>query len=118
MISGAGSLIWNVRHMGVLNRTSWRIWIFPLVAIPIGFLDIILFNGCGCWFGAWENYQAAASLSVIGLVGLRFVGAWLSAEQNGGWKYYLIILASSPFLVMAAFAIARLALPPDLRAHP
>ena len=76
-----------------------------------------MFNGCRCWYGAWERSQASASLLVVGLVGLRFLGAWLFAEQNSGWKHYLITLAASPFLVMAAFAVARLALPPDLQSH-
>jgi hypothetical protein len=46
------------------------------------------------------------------------MGAWLFAEHNGGWKYYIAVLISSPLLVQAAFAIARLGLPADLQAHP
>jgi len=104
--------------MNVLLRTNWRSWTFPLAAVPICFLDITWFSGCRCWYGAWENCQAAAALIVVGLVGLRFVGAWLFAERNTGWKHDLAVLVASPFLVRAAFAVARLALPADLRVHP
>src|SRR5262249_17525010 len=88
----------EMSHMNLLHRTTWRFWAFPLAAIPIFFFDVTWFNGCRCWYGAWENYQAAASVFVIGLVSLRFTGAWLFAEQNSGWKYYLAVLIASPFL--------------------
>ena len=59
-----------------------------------------------------------ASLVVVGLVALRFVGAWMFKEQSSGWKYYLIVLIASPFLVQGIFAIARLAFPKDLQGYP
>jgi hypothetical protein len=46
------------------------------------------------------------------------MGAWLFAEKNNGWKYYIAVLISSPFLVQVAFAIARLGLPADMQSHP
>jgi hypothetical protein len=113
--SAVGSM---VADMNLLHRTSWRFWTYLLAAIPICFLDITWFTGCRCWYGAWENYQVAAALLVVGLVGMRFAGAWLFAEQNSGWKYYVAVLIASPFLVRAAFAIAKLALPADLQVHP
>lgn len=90
----------------------------PVVAIPIFLLDVGWFTGCRCWYGAWENSQGDAAILVIGLVTLRFAGAWIFAEQNNGWKYHLGVLAASPFLVQGIFGVAKLWLPPDLRIHP
>jgi len=104
--------------MNLLHRTSWRIWTLPLAAIPIFFLDTTLFIGCRCWYGAWANYQFSAAFLVMKLVGLRFFAAWVFAEQNSGWKYHLAVLAASPLLVWAAFAVASLVLPADLQVHP
>lgn len=101
--------------MNLLHRTSWRLWMFPLVAIPTSLLDATLFRACRCWHGDWELYQSLVAQLVIGLVGLRFLGAWVFGEQNNGWKYYFATLAASPFLIWAAFRVASLALPADLQ---
>jgi hypothetical protein len=66
----------------------------------------------------WDASQQIASLVVVGLIALRFIGAWMFKEQSSGWKYYLIILIASPFQVQGIFGIARCAFPKDLQGYP
>jgi hypothetical protein len=104
--------------MNILHRTNWRFWIFLLVAIPVVLFSLNHFSPYRAWYGAWDAFQQEASLAVVGLIALRFLGAWIFKEQNNGWKYYLGILITSPFLVQGAFAIAKLAFPKDLQGYP
>jgi hypothetical protein len=104
--------------MTIPHRTTWHFWIFLLVAIPVALFSLNHFSPYRAWYGAWDAYQQFASLIIIGLVALRFVGAWIFKEQNSGWKYYLIVLIASPFLVQSIFALARLAFPKELEGYP
>lgn len=104
--------------MRTLRRSNWRIDALIVASIAVFMFDLTQFNGCRCWFGIWERLQGLCAGIILAIVVARFVGAWIFEEKNSGWKYYIVLLISSPFIVRAVFALASLALPAELRVHP
>jgi hypothetical protein len=100
-----------------MNRTNWKFGYAAICLFAVFAFDVMQFNGCRCWFGAWERMQRQAAMYVLGLIAARFILAWLCKEKNEGWKAYLVFAVLSPLLVMIAFAVASLFLPPELRSH-
>ena len=104
--------------MNRTRRSNWRLDLLAFSAIGVLAFNRFEFVGCRCWYGQWERFEGLAADTLVALVVIRFLAAWLAAEKNDGWKYYIVLLLTCPFLVQIAFAIARLALPPELRVHP
>ena len=100
-----------------MNRTNWKLGYAALCLAAVFAFDVTYFNGCRCWFGAWERMQRQAAIYVLAIIAVRFVLAWLFKEKNEGWKAYLVFAVVSPFVVTATFAVASMFLPAELRVH-
>jgi hypothetical protein len=54
---------------------------------------------------------------VLAFILMRFLLAWVFKEKNDGWKYYLGLLAVSPFIVSGLYWIAESGLDSDMFTH-
>jgi hypothetical protein len=100
-----------------MNRTNWKFGYAIICLFAVFAFDVMYFNDCRCWFGAWERMQRQVAMYVLGFIAARFIVAWLFKEKNEGWKAYLVFAVLSPLVVTIAFGVVSLFLPPELRSH-
>ena len=112
-----GRWLGGIDKVNRLSRSNWRLDLLGLAGVGVTAFDLHHFVGCRCWLGQWVRFQGTVALLLVALIVGRFLVAWIAGERNNGWKYYLAVLVASPLLVKGAFALASLALPPDLRFH-
>ncbi len=104
-------------HCRLRTPSTWRLDLLIVVTLLVGGFNLFYFVPCRCWFGAWDAMQLKAALLILLIGTLRYLAAWALRERNDGWKYYLVLLLFSPFLVAGAFELAVATQPAEFGIH-